>query len=483
MSRDAGDYLHWSGDSATLYWSTGPELFERSVVDALTSDEDGEEEPAGYALGFEVELAKPEGVIALTGAKILTMAPGRNGADADGILADGTVVIEGNRIAAVGPTGSIEVPAGAHVVDASGKVILPGLLDVHWHGAQGTHEVVPERNQYNFSSLAFGVTTVHDPSNDTSTFFAASEMQKAGEILAPRLFSTGTILYGAAGSFKAEVDGLDDARSHLRRLKAVGAISVKSYNQPRRNQRQQIVAAARELEMMVVNEGGALFNHNMTMVMDGHTGIEHSLSVGAIYDDVKQYWGGSEVGNTPTLGVAFGGTEGERYWYHHTDVYENERLIAFVPRDRIDARARRRPMAPDEDYNHFLAASVVNDLRQAGVTIGLGAHGQREGLAAHWEMWMFEQGGMTPLEALTAGTIDSARYVGLDGDVGSLEPGKLADLIVLDKDPLENLRNSESIELTMLNGRLYDAMTLEELAPESKSPGKLWFHDREELRQ
>ena len=141
----------------------------------------------------------------------------------------------------------------------------------------GSEEIIPQQNWVLYAGLAYGVTTVHDPSNDTSEIFAASELQKAGKIVGPRIFSTGTILYGATTPFTVQIDSLDDARSHLRRLKASGAWSVKSYNQPRRDQRQQIIEAARELQMEVVPEGGSLFMHNMTMIADGHTTIEHSL--------------------------------------------------------------------------------------------------------------------------------------------------------------------------------------------------------------
>src|SRR6185503_6194189 len=185
---------------------------------------------------------------------------------------------------------------------------------------------------------AFGVTTLHDPSNDTDTVFAASELQRAGLITGPRIFSTGTILYGANAPFTATIDSLEDARSHLRRMKAAGAFSVKSYNQPRRDQRQQVIAAARELGMMVVPEGGSLYEHNMTMVVDGHTGIEHAIPVGAVYADTVQLWSRTQVQWTPTLGVAYGGIMGENYWYAHTNVWEDERLLAFVPRESIDAR-------------------------------------------------------------------------------------------------------------------------------------------------
>jgi imidazolonepropionase-like amidohydrolase len=481
LSRDAGEGLRWSGDSATVYWTLGPELFSSDLADAFPFFEGAAEgapeelpEPPerGVDLGMDVAKDVPTGVVAVVGGTVITMA-----GDDGGVIEDATVVVEGDRIVAVGATGEVTIPAGAHRVDAAGKVVMPGLIDVHYHGGQGSAEIVPERSWEAHAALAFGVTTIHDPSNDTSTFFAASEMQRAGLITAPRLFSTGTILYGAAGDFKAEVDSLDDARAHLRRLKAAGAITAKSYNQPRRDQRQMIVAAARELEMMVVNEGGALFQHNMTMVLDGHTGIEHSLSIPAVYDDVLQLWGASEVGNTPTLGVAFGGIEGERYWYHHTDVFDHPRLTRFVPNDQLDARSRRRVMAPEEEYNHILVARLVDELRDAGVSIQLGAHGQREGLAAHWELWMLEQGGMTPLEALQAGTIAGARYLGLDRDLGSLEAGKLADLIVLDGNPLEDLRSSETVRYTMVGGRLYDAWTLDEIGNHPRERGRFWFEE------
>ena len=480
VSTDDGAYLHFSGDSSTLYWSLGPELFERRLDEAFAppgdeaenGDDDVVEEPAsGRDLGFDVSAHRPEGRIAITNARLITMA----GEDNMEVIRRGTVLVDGDRIAAVGPSRQVDVPADATVIDAAGMTVMPGLVDVHWHGPQGSQEIIPQQNSELYATLAFGVTTAHDPSTDTSTFFAASEMQQAGEIIGPRLFATGTILYGALGAFRAIVETPDDAVQHVRRLQKAGAISVKSYNQPRRDQRQKIVAAARDLGMLVVNEGGALFQHNMTMVADGHTGIEHSLSVGAIYDDVIQFWGSSRVGNTPTLGVAFGGIQGEDYWYEHTDVWANERLLNYVPQEVIDARARRRQKAPEGEYNHILAAQVVNDLDQAGVQIMLGAHGQREGLAAHWEMWMFEQGGMSPHRALIAGTLNGGRYIGMEADLGSLEAGKLADLIVLEENPLENLRNSELVRYVMVGGRLFDALSMNEIAGEKLQRKPFWF--------
>jgi hypothetical protein len=258
-------------------------------------------------------------------------------------------------------------------------------------------------------------------------------------------------------------------------MKASGAISVKSYNQPRRDQRQQLLAAARELGMMVVPEGGALFMGNMTQVVDGHTGVEHSIPIGRVYADVEQLWSATEVGYTPTLGVAYGGLFGEQYWYAKTDVWAEQPLASFVPRPLVDARSRRRETAPEEEWNHIRQAEVAKTLLDAGVSIQLGAHGQREGLAAHWELWSFVQGGMTPHEALRAGTLAGARYLGLDADLGSLEPGKLADLVVLDADPLADIRNSTSLRYVMVNGRLYETATMNEIAPEERPRAPFWW--------
>jgi len=505
-TSEAGANLSWSGNSKNLHWSLGPELFTQSVdqalaratakaeekrLERLTKNEQPaggaegqakagepakagppekkeEPKPVGLNIAFKQPADVPEGTVALVGGRVITMR-------GDEVLDRGVVLIKQNRIVAVGGADAVTVPEGAFVIDCVGRTLMPGFVDVHAHGAQGANGITPQQNWGRYADLAFGVTTIHDPSNDTESIFTASEMQRAGLIVQPRTFSTGTILYGAAGSFKAQIDSLEDALFHLKRMKAVGAFSVKSYNQPRRDQRQQVIEAARQLGMMVVPEGGSLLQHNLTMVADGHTGVEHSLPVDHIYRDVVQFWSASATGYTPTLIVGYGGLDGEQYWYQHMDAWRHEKLLNFTPRQVIDPRSRRRPMASDEDYNILRSASIGKALLDAGVSVQLGAHGQLAGLGSQWELWLIAQSGMRPLDVLKCATVNGAKYLGLDRDLGSLEPGKLADVIVLDRNPLDDIHNSDSVKYTILNGRVYDSMTMNEIGARKKNRRPFFF--------
>lgn len=477
LTKDAGISLHWSPDSKNVMYTLGDTYYNSALKDRFTFLEGSPEKveqpkDSGIKIGLTAKTDKPKGRIALTNARIITM-------ESDKVIEKGTLIINQNRIEAIGKTGEVAVPADARVYDMTNKTLMPGMVDAHAHVGAFRYGLTTQQNWQFYANLAFGVTTSHDPSSNTESIFTLSEMVKNGALVGPRVFSTGYILYGADGDFKAVINKLDDARSSIKRTKAFGALSVKSYNQPRREQRQQVLQAAREEGINVVPEGGSTFFSNMSMVIDGHSGIEHNIPITPVYKDVLELWGKSSVGYTPTLIVNYGGLNAEYYWYQKTNVWENKKLLQFTPRGIIDSRSRYRIMAPEEDYqnDHILTSKTAKTLADSGVKVNMGAHGQLQGMGAHWELWSIAQGGMSNIEVLKTATINSANYIGAGKDIGSLEVGKLADVLVLDKNPLDNILNSNTITYTIANGRMYDTETMNEVGNEPKKRSNFYWEN------
>ncbi|MBI3449494.1 MAG: PD40 domain-containing protein [Acidobacteria bacterium] len=479
LTDEGGEWVSWVDGGKSIAWIFGP-VYHRIALDKALPAPNPEEETAAVPSkddrakddkakdkpkplpasdSFEIALtlprARPSETVAYTGARIVTMK-------GDEVLESGTLVVENDRIRAVGPTGRVPIPAGTRTVDLAGRTIIPGMFDEHAHLHYSAADIIPQRPWKYLANLAYGVTSTHDPSASTHEVFSQSEMVEAGLMTGPRIFSTGYILYGADDPERAVIKSLDDARKHLRRLKSLGAFSVKSYMQPRREQRQWIIQAAREEGMMVVPEGGGDLESDMSMVLDGHTTIEHALPVTPLRKDVVTVLAQSGTSYTPTLLVAYGGFFGDRWFFQHYEIWKDRQLLNVTPQGVVDQLGRiRTVMATDEDWHHIDVAASAKKVVDAGGRVNLGGHGQLQGLGPHWEMWAFVQGGMTPLQALRVATLSPAETLGLDRDLGSIEAGKLADFVVLSKNPLERIENSASIELVVKNGT---ASTLADLA-------------------
>jgi len=455
LSAVGGTYMHWSANGDSISWSTGPLLKTVEIAGATLPTAQPRVSSENLSLSVKTDI--PETRIALANARIVTMNEDRE------VIRHGTILIRGNRIEVLGRSSDILVPENYEVIDLFGKTILPGFIDIHAHGPYGEGQIVPQQNWDLLAHLALGVTTVHNPSSRAFQVFSAAEYARAGKILGPRIFSTGEIIYGAKSTAFSMINNLDDALAHVRRLKAQGAISVKNYNQPRREQRQQVNEAAFQEGLMSVAEGGALYHQDMSFLADGITGIEHNVPTMKMYSDVNQFWAQSGAAYTPTLVVTFGGLTAENYYYQNTEVWKHPILSKFVPPTLLRASSVRRIMAPEDEFRDDDAAAAAKQLLDRGINVNIGAHGQREGLGSHWEIWSFARGGFSPMEALSTATINPARYLKMDADLGSIEKKKLADLLILNANPLENIRNTDKISHIMANGRLYEAKSLKEV--------------------
>jgi Tol biopolymer transport system component/imidazolonepropionase-like amidohydrolase len=466
LTDEGGEWVAWADGGRTVTWIFGPTYRRLALDKALPTPtaeapkpKKGDAKPPEKkklpeAQAIEVKLeaprARPSGVVAYVGGRIVSMR-------GDEVIDAGVLVVKDDRILAVGPAATLSLPADAQRVDVTGKTLIPGLFDEHAHLHYSALDVLPQRPWKYDANLAYGITSTHDVSAGTHESFTQSEMVEAGLMRGPRIFSTGFILYGAGLPNRAPVTSLDDARRHIRRMKALGAFSVKSYMQPGRNQRQWLLQAAREEGVMVVPEGGGDVEADMTMVLDGHTTIEHALPVAPLSKDVLTLFSRSKTAYTPTLLVAYGGLSGDKWFHQHYELWKDERLQSVVPQGVVDTLGRiRSVMATDpEDWHHLRVAAAARDLERAGGRVNLGGHGQMQGLGPHWEIWSFVQGGMTPLEALRVATLNPARTLGLDRDLGSLEPGKLADFVVLERNPLEDIHHSVTVALVVKNGQAY----------------------------
>jgi Tol biopolymer transport system component len=480
------DYAAWTDGGKTIVWAVGSSVLRLPFDSLIFPPPKGEEEAKGMdeeaakaekerlkprpeelAVVVERPRHRPRGSIVLRGAKIITMR-------GDEVIDGGEIVVTDHRIVAVGPKGSAKVPEGAKILDVAGTTIVPGFVDTHAHWFEIRRGVLDLGNWSFFANLAHGVTTGRDPQTATNDMFAYQDLVEAGELPGPRAFSTGPGVFSDTDFQSAE-----DVEAVVAKYKKYYRTNtLKSYMIGNRKQRQWMIEACRKNQVMPTTEGGLDLKLNLTHAIDGFSGNEHSLPVVPLFADVVELFAKTGISYTPTLLVAYGGPFGETYFFTTTAIHDDPKIRRFIPHEVLDAKVRRSAWFHKDEHVFPMIAASAAKVARAGGHVCIGSHGEMQGIGYHWEMWALASGGWKPLEVLRAATLHGAEAIGYAQDLGSLETGKLADLVVLSKDPLADIHNTNSIRYVMKNGELFDGDTLDRTWPDRRPLPRLWWWEQ-----
>ena len=503
----AGQFATWSADGRKVHYSLANAYFvydldrAKVVEDSLKADVrrraslsdsakkvlatadslkkvQGDSSKAGYKpaemrVAVTVQRDRPTGTMVLRGGRAITMK-GRE------IIDDADIVVTDRRIVAIGRRGTVTVPANARIIDVTGKTVTPGFVDTHYHSMWLQPDVHTTQVWQYLTTLAYGTTTTRDPQTSTTDVLSYTDRLESGGMIGPRVYSTGPGVFWGEG-----IKDLDQARSILKRYaQYYDTKTLKMYMTGNRQQRQWIIMAARELGIMPTTEGGLDYKLDITHVLDGYPGVEHALPIAPMYNDVVELFKTAQTTNSPTLLVSYGGPWGENFFYTHEDIQTDAKLGRFMPSALVDSKSRRVGLGSgpgpggwfrEDEYVFPRHAEFVKRMVEGGARIGVGSHGQLQGLGYHWEMWAMGSGGIAPHDLLRVATIYGAEAIGLAQDIGSLEVGKLADILVMDGDPLANIRNTNTLRYVVKGGRVYEAATLNEVWPTPRTlPVQTW---------
>jgi len=429
------DFMQWSADGQSVIWSLGHHLYRRSLASITLNPADRPDWSADAPkIGqgtetWEADVRVPRdvarGSLLLSGARVITMR-------GDEVIEHADILVTDGHIAAIGAQGTIALPEGATRLDVRGKTIVPGLIDVHDHAADIRRDVLSKQSWGYRARLAWGITTSFDPSTLSIDRFAYQDLVDSGQMLGPRLPSTGMAMF----SFN-RLASLADARALVRRYRDFyGTLNLKQYLIGNREQRQWLIQAARQEGLMPTTEGSLSFKLMLSQLLDGYADNEHAWPT-PLYHDMITLIARSGTGADGTLQIKNGGPPAQDDFVARYQPLSDPKFVSGRPHAVALAEARSREWVDPSLMLYPRIAHDLGEIQKAGGVVAAGSHGEIPGPGMHWELEAYTQGGMTPMQALRAGTIGGAEHIGRAAWLGSLTAGKVADLLILNANPLD----------------------------------------------
>jgi hypothetical protein len=455
FSDEGGGEYSFTPDGREVIYAVGGEVWRKSLAGG---------EPAAVPMRLRIQSPVPPTVV-LQRVRVLDFAAGGFGPET-------SLLIENGRIKAIGANLDRSLAPGARVVDGEGRFAIPGLFDMHTHGERVNLEAL----------LAYGVTSARDTGGPLAHLNSVADRGDANSGPVPRYFYTGELFEGPRGHggiamwhiypYSEEV-----ARKQVRRLKARGAHFIKLHPPTSWDMFLPAAEEARRVALPIVSDVRDYFPAEgvVKSVVRGVSTIEHSLGAQRTYDDVLQLMAAAGTRWVPTSFLSYGdyvaAAEPERL--------RDPRLRAFTPdlylRESQQGTGSVIGGDPTARGNAVHHMAQLLDAHRRGVTLLAGTDSPSGpdvpllGAALHWEIEYFVRAGLTPLEALKTATVNAATAVGVGRDLGTLEVGKLADIVVLDANPLENIRSTESIRHVLKGGWVVDLDKLKVPSPSGQS--------------
>lgn len=376
------------------------------------------------------------------------------------------VVIEGERIRSVSPS---PAPAGARRIDGSGKWAIPGLMDLHVHLRGGVSTL--------HGYLYCGVTAVYDAGNDPEVIFRLREQERSGRIVSPRIFATGAIVtvpggHGESGAVTVEdfVRDRPKLEAHIGRAPDVLKITQDEHGWGTRPLIRHMAPDLLEEVIRFYHEHGIRTTIHVSnelraweAIYAGVDTLAHPVIQAPVSDRYLNMMGVKRIPQVSTLTIGDGYTR----LVEHPEFLDEPLYRATLSAAEIEQlRTRTRKEWKERRWTQWMkvmtpvAQENLRRLHEAGGVVVLGTD-QSLGAAVHRELELLVEGGIAPLDAIRIGTLHGALFLGKEGDLGTLEPGKLADVVLLDADPTEDIDNSKKIHAVIRGGVVIDRSRLQ----------------------